>query len=366
MKKPIIGIIGNGQLGRMLTQIAIQYGHTVHTFGPNGINSPSALAGAVPFSAEYEDLDELQKFIESADLFTFEFENIPEPTLMKISELTQGIQKKVYPSPENILLTQNRIQEKSLANKLNIPTSLAHHSGINEEFIITKPMILKTAKFGYDGKGQFKINDQQSFNKIKNECKETGWVLENIIDFDYELSLISVRFPSGKTIFYPPCLNKHKNHILDTTFCPYPLEQNLHDKLKLYTTNFLNEINYIGVSAIEYFIKDDTCYFNEIAPRPHNSGHFSQNCGSFSQFELQLFSLIGIEIDQIPKVNPTVMKNLIGDDYKSIPQKLMNNPKIYPPFHFHFYQKSEIRSGRKMGHVNFQCNWEDFPKEFQD
>jgi 5-(carboxyamino)imidazole ribonucleotide synthase len=365
MNKQTIGILGNGQLGRMLTQVAIQYGHNVICFGPSGSNSPSALAGATPFSYDYDQFSELEKFIQSGDLFTFEFENIPEKTLLKLKELTVGTSKKIYPSPDSIALTQNRIREKSLAISLGISTSLAHHSELNSNYELKKPMILKSAKFGYDGKGQFKVHDKISFENAIQECKDLGWVLENIIDFDYEISIISVRYPSGKILFYPPCFNTHKNHILDTTFCPYPLQNDLKNKIYLDSERYLHELNYVGVSAIEYFIKGDEYYFNEIAPRPHNSGHFSQNCGSYSQFELQLFSLVGIEISTLPEIQPTVMKNLIGEDVNTIPDRLVKDSNQYPPFHLHLYQKNESRPGRKMGHINFHCSWEDFPKELK-
>jgi 5-(carboxyamino)imidazole ribonucleotide synthase len=358
-----LGVFGSGQLGRMFTQVASRMGYQVYAYSPES-NSPAYRAGAIDFVASYEDENSLEKFLDTVDAVTFEFENIPEKTLQFIKEYQEN-RKKIpcHPSPDSLRIAQNRILEKNFFKQIGLPTvkyfPILDHSNVSvsiDQFIY--PSILKTNRLGYDGKGQWKIQDPDELKNILSSIDQLDHVLEQRIEFDLELSVIAARFSSGKIFTYLPSENIHKNHILDTSIHPARVDQNIMKKSTEMARHLLESLDYVGVLGLEFFLKSGELYCNEFAPRPHNSGHFSMDFYPISQFELQLFALIEADLD-LEKIEPNfvIMKNIIGPDF-------FDSKKIYhfinnPFYKLHLYQKDEAKIGRKMGHVNYNGKYNE-------
>lgn len=352
-KNASIGIFGSGQLGMMFAERAIRHGHKVISFSDS--YGPIVLAGAELIVGKYENLEAIQNFVDRVDIVTFEFENIPSETLKFLKQFPS----KIFPNPNSIAIAQDRVLEKSLFQELHLPTPkfFAFSSeDFPKEAPLPFPFLAKTRKFGYDGKGQFKILNQQNWKVFYSSNKATDFILEEVIPFQREVSSIAVRFRDGKTKLLAIAENKHKNHILDTSIFPCNVENP--NFLEEATTKIADKLDYCGVFAIEFFIKDQNFYLNEMAPRPHNSGHFSQDAGTLSQFDLQLFSILGYPSFDFPKPNPTVMKNLVGDEFNNL-LPLIRQLTIDPRYQLHVYGKSEVKVGRKMGHVNFKGKIEE-------
>ena len=220
------------------------------------------------------------------------------------------------------------------------------------------PAILKTNQFGYDGKGQRKYTTREEFLTDLISITNFDHILEEEVPFDIEISVIGARFANGKIVTYPASKNIHKNHILDLTIHPANISDKLKKEAEEHTKNLLEKIDYIGVLGLEFFLKDDLLLGNEFAPRPHNSGHFTMDSANFSQFDLQVLCLTGIVDDLSLKTYPSVMKNMVGDEFfkhKETLKKLIENSEYY----IHLYQKKEVISGRKMGHINYLGEFKD-------
>lgn len=348
-----LGILGSGQLGRMFTMRAVEAGYTVYCYSPEK-NSPASKAGAIEFVGDYEDEVYLDSFLQKIDALTFEFENIPVKTLLQV-ELVAN-KKIVSPSPKSIGISQNRMLEKDFFKKIGLPT--VKYISISKENDIAKirntvgfPCILKTVKFGYDGKGQRKVHNEKGALEFYSHIREE-LIAEELFQFEKEISVVAARFQNGKIFSYDPSENLHTKHILDLSLNPARISASTTKKAIAYTERLLNKLNYTGVLALEFFLKKDTLVCNEFAPRPHNSGHFSIDASTLSQFDLQLRSLCNLDFDGKIQSKPCLMKNILGDNFEAEKKKI---PKLMksPDYHLHLYQKDEPRTGRKMGHWNY-------------
>ncbi|MBK8394372.1 MAG: 5-(carboxyamino)imidazole ribonucleotide synthase [Leptospiraceae bacterium] len=349
--------MGSGQLGRMFAQKAIERGYEVYCYSPE-VDSPCARVGVKEFVGEYSDKIKLSNFLNSIDLLTFEFENIPKDTLDIIEEYINKTGIRVSPPINSIRISQNRFKEKNFFNQNGLKTtqyyyldSLNSLEQIKDKIIF--PCILKTNQFGYDGKGQGKFS---SYSELENYLKSQpniDHIIEAIVNFSCEISVVASRFANGKILYFPPSENIHKNHILDFSIHPARISKYLSDKAILATKTLLESLDYEGVLALEFFISGDDVICNEFAPRPHNSGHFSMDASDFSQFELQLLTLCNLEPTiSVLNTKPCVMRNIIGFDYQGKEPNYLDRLESID-YKLHLYQKKEAKVGRKMGHWNY-------------
>ncbi len=358
----ILGVMGSGQLGRMFTHSASRFGYHVHCYSPV-IDSPTKYAGATEFVGQYTNLNKLSEFLDSIDALTFEFENIPEEALSFIEEYVETEGLRVFPSPQSIRISNNRNTEKSFFKKIGIPVTnyfplLGEFNDVNRLSEIKFPAILKTNRFGYDGKGQRKFNNREEFLTDHLTITNYDHILEEVVNFDLEISVIGARFLNGKIVTYPASKNIHKNHILDITIHPAEISEKLMREALEHTRNLLQKLDYIGVLGLEFFVKDGILLGNEFAPRPHNSGHYTMDSANYSQFDLQVFCLTGIIEDLKITTTPAVMKNMVGEEFfkdKETIKRIIENGN----YNLHLYQKKEVLEGRKMGHINFKGYFRD-------
>jgi len=343
MSKPVLGIIGGGQLGSMLADAAKKINIKTVIF----CDDPDA--PAQNFSDEfiygkYDNQNSIDQFISSVDIITFEFENIPYETLDKINNV-----KPVLPHPSTNKIVQNRLTEKDFVNKLNIRTT--QYTSINNEKDIFLnenliPGLLKTCTLGYDGKGQYKIN---SVEDIKNQNIDFNkkYILEKLVKFKKEISVIITRFKNEEFEIYEPVENIHEDQILKYSKIPASINEKVSKESKKWARIIAEELKYVGTLCVEFFIdKNDNLYVNEIAPRVHNSGHLTINAYNVSQFENHIRAVCNLERMKLDKISNAEMVNLIGD------QIIFYRKKKYSSNEFFFdYLKKETKHKRKMGHL---------------
>jgi 5-(carboxyamino)imidazole ribonucleotide synthase len=358
--KSVLGVMGSGQLGRMFAQKAKERGYVVKCYSPED-NTPSGKAGVIETVGEYSDSTKLTSFLKSIDALTFEFENIPEEALSTIEQVEKEIGLIVSPSVESIRISQNRFKEKEFFNRNDLKTtaylylrSLEDLYEIQEK--VQFPCILKTNQFGYDGKGQSKFQNFSELESFLKSQEKIDHILEEIVNFSCEISVVACRFHSGKILFYPPSENTHKNHILDISIHPARVSIEIQNRAVKATQVLLAALNYVGVLALEFFVKDGNVICNEFAPRPHNSGHFSMDAARVSQFELQLLTLCNLETDMEKiETKQCIMKNIIGFDFTEY-ERIYTEFLKKSDYRLHLYQKEEAKTGRKMGHWNYLGN----------
>lgn len=348
VKTPVkaLGILGGGQLGRMSAQAAAKLGIKTVIFTPE-TNSPAAQVADETIVADYLDHESLQKFSRIVDVISYEFENIPVETVEYLSKL-----KPVYPEKRTLEVSQDRISEKTFLNSIGIPTTRWEKvenaqkiDGILEKWGKSE-CILKTARFGYDGKGQSRYTIGDNPDETWRKLKSDHIIAEEIIDFSSEISVIVGRDRFGKIVTYGPMMNEHRHHILHKTTFPAAIAAPVAAKSIEMATTLAQQIDLRGVITLEMFItKDGGILANEIAPRTHNSGHWTIDACSMSQFELHVRTVCGLPALD-PACNAAEMLNLIGDDVLDIAQ-YKNQPGVF----MHTYGKTETRPGRKMGHV---------------
>ncbi len=341
-----IGIFGGGQLGRMMAQAALPLNIQCTFFEANA-DCPSAALGVV-FSTQAQHA--LQNFIESAELFTLEFENTP---LADVDILLQ--QKTLHPPRQALAIAQHRLSEKALFDELAIPvapykavTSLPSlHTAVSE---LGLPLVLKTARGGYDGKGQFVLREANQIEQAWAELGPAGELIaESFVQFSREVSIIAVRGQNGEVKTWPLAENHHHHGILSHSIVPAPNSTDLQPVAQDYITRLLNHLNYVGVLTLELFVTQQGLYANEMAPRVHNSGHWSIEGAVCSQFENHIRAVAGLPLGSTEIVRPTVMVNIIGQ-YPKTEQVL-----ALEGAHLHLYNKSE-REGRKIGHITLMPN----------
>lgn len=340
----ILGILGGGQLGRMSAQAAAELGITVHIYTPEK-DSPASQVAARTFVGPWDNHETLRAFAETVDVISYEFENIPLETVMLLKEL-----KPVYPDEKLLAVSQHRVSEKKFLNDIGIPTArwAAVHSVDDVRKARFVDFILKTARFGYDGKGQ--VSSSLDDHHLPEKWAALGSddiIIEEKIDFDYEISVIAARDVTGRTVLYGPILNKHKHHILDRSTCPADIPFRITADARKMTHHLAEAVNLVGVLALELFVtKDGHILANEIAPRTHNSGHYTIDACVTSQFAQHVRAVCGLPVGDPTQHAHATMINLIGDDVNHLEKY-----KSEPHAHIHLYGKAEARPGRKMGHV---------------
>ncbi len=341
-----IGILGGGQLGRMLAVSAAQIGFKCHVFAPEA-DSPAFDVAAFHTVADYRDDAALTKFAQSVHVVTYEFENVPVETVHFIDDLVP-----VRPNAFALETAQDRIKEKTLARRIGVLTAeFAEVNSLAElkDAIgrIGMPAVLKTTRFGYDGKGQAKIFAPADAGAAWAAVAGKPSVLERFVDFDTEISVIAARGIDGSFAAYDVVENKHKNHILHTSTVPASIDTDLQLEAVFVARRILDTLDYVGVMGVEFFAAGDVLLVNEIAPRVHNSGHWTMDACLVSQFEQHIRAVAGWPLGPVLRHSDVVMSNLIGSEIESWPDLAAEEFTSV-----HIYGKAEARSGRKMGHVN--------------
>lgn len=341
-----IGILGGGQLGQMLSMAASRLGFKTHIFEPSE-NPPASNVASKFTRAEYDDYDALKQFASSVDVVTYEFENIPTAALDIIET-----QSEIFPNREALKISQDRLIEKEFINKLGFKTASFCEVNSIEELIdainqIGAPSILKTRRFGYDGKGQVKVHPSSKPEEIWKNLGEKALILEGFINFSSEFSVIGSRSKDGQISCFDPGENVHKDGILRTTTVPAHLTNQQKTEAVLITAKILETLKYVGVIGIEFFLEKNSLVINEFAPRVHNSGHWTQNGCTVDQFEQHIRAITGWKLGNAERHSDVIMENLIGDEiYKT--NQLVEDGSIA----LHLYGKADVNPGRKMGHFN--------------
>ncbi|MCX7566989.1 5-(carboxyamino)imidazole ribonucleotide synthase [Sulfitobacter sp. F26169L] len=341
-----IGILGGGQLGRMLSVAAARLGLRTHIYEP-GSNPPAADVANAVTTAGYDDTAALTAFAQSVDLVTYEFENIPTETLDIIEEITP-----IHPNRHALGTSQDRLVEKEFLESIGL--KVAPYADITDAASleaalaqIGTPAILKTRRFGYDGKGQSRLTSPDDAATAIADMAGAPAVLEGFISFSKEISIIAARNPQGDIACFDPGENVHRDGILHTTTVPATIPASLRTDAVLLAAKILNALDYVGVMGVELFVTPQGLIVNEIAPRVHNSGHWTQNACAVDQFEQHIRAIAGWPLGDGSRYADVVMENLIGDDVNAIPALAKEaNCAV------HLYGKVETKAGRKMGHVN--------------
>ena len=332
-----IGIIGGGQLGMMMAEAAKKYGYRIIGLDPNPKCSLSFIADEM-IVADYKDKEAFEKLISLSDVVTYEFENVD---LKLVKENIDKIPQK----SKGLLISRNRLIEKKYANSLGIKT--VKFAKIKSKKDIFTPSIIKTITGGYDGKGQFKLDKYSNIDHLSNIDKKE-YMIEEFIEFDYEISVIATRDEFGTVVTYPIPVNSHRNGILFTSEVYDEISSVVAQKAKKYTEHIINDLDYVGTLAVEYFVKNNVVIFNEFAPRPHNSGHYSIEGCNVSQFENHVRAIAGLPVVEPVLKQPTIMLNILGQD-----DVFVETSKEHDVSH-HDYYKKDKKHNRKMGHITFQ------------
>ena len=341
-----IGILGGGQLGRMLSVAAARLGFRTHIFEP-GANPPAGDVAHTLTTAGYDDVDALTAFAKSVDIVTFEFENIPTDALDVIENITP-----IRPNREALRTSQDRLVEKQFLEGLGLTVApfadIANAADLEAAMTtIGAPSILKTRRFGYDGKGQSRLRSADDAAGALADMAGNPAVLEGFVNFTAEVSVIAARSPSGEVACFDPGENVHRDGILHTTTVPARLSAAQRMDAVLLAANILNALDYVGVLGVELFVTPQGFTVNEIAPRVHNSGHWTQNGCAVDQFEQHIRAVAGWPLGDGSRYADVVMENLIGDDMDRVPELAKQRDTA-----LHLYGKADVKPGRKMGHVN--------------
>jgi 5-(carboxyamino)imidazole ribonucleotide synthase len=345
-----IGVLGSGQLGRMFAIAARRMGYRVHTFSPDQ-DTPTGQIADLEVVAPYDDLDAVENFARSVSVVTFEFENVPAPTAAAAHRCAP-----VRPDGAILHTTQQRIREKRFLSKAGLPITPYRevhsldglHQALNE---LGYPAVLKTAEFGYDGKGQFKIDSAAQAGEAWAAVREQESVLEAFIDLQCEISVVAARGDDGHFVHYGAIENQHSHHILDLSIAPARVPPEISNRAVEMARAVLDELGVVGVLCVEFFVtRDGQLLINELAPRPHNSGHLTVDACVTSQFEQQLRAVCGLPLGSSAMHRPAAMANLLGDIWSNGEP---NWPAAcaFPDVKLHLYGKLAPRPGRKMGHL---------------
>ena len=350
-----IGCLGGGQLGRMFALSARKMGYRVHTVDPTP-DSPTGQISDREFNVPFSDIETLIDFARGVDVVTYEFENIPVEALDALAPRVL-----LRPGRQVLFTTQNRLREKQFLQQNGFPITpfrvVQNEAELREGARdLGCPCVLKTADFGYDGKGQQKITYESDLTAVWKRHDACTGVLEAWVPFAAELSVVvargSVTAPDEEcqTLAFPPTVNEHENHILATSVAPAPLADSILARAQSIAASIAKELDVVGLLAVEFFLtKRGDLLVNELAPRPHNSGHYSFDACVTSQFEQQLRAVCGLPLGETRLLSPVLMRNLLGDVWAN---GTPNWPALLalPGLRLHLYGKSEPRAGRKMGH----------------
>ncbi|WP_114284311.1 5-(carboxyamino)imidazole ribonucleotide synthase [Candidatus Halocynthiibacter alkanivorans] len=341
-----IGILGGGQLGRMLSVAAARLGFKTHIFEP-GANPPAADVAHQVTCAAYEDEAALRAFADTVDVITYEFENIPTSALDLLETL-----RPIRPNRRALAVSQDRLVEKAFLSDLGLTT--APYAAVDDEVDMAEaideigtPAILKTRRFGYDGKGQSRLRSPEDAARALSDMAGAPAVLEGFIEFSHEVSVIGARGVNGEVSCYDPGENVHTDGILHSTTLPAKLTASQRMDAVLLTAKILNALHYVGVMGVELFVTKQGLVVNEFAPRVHNSGHWTQDGCAVDQFEQHIRAVAGWPLGDGKRHSNVEMVNLIGDDMDQVPELAREGSVA-----LHLYGKSEVKPGRKMGHLN--------------
>jgi len=354
-----IGVLGGGQLGRMLAQAAQTLGYRVHVYEPQ-IHCPAGAVANHEVNASYQDADALLDFARGVDVVTYEFENIPAAALAVIAPLVP-----LHPSAEVLHTTQNRQREKAWLKANGFP-HVAYAEALDGDIApavaqVGLPCVVKTADFGYDGKGQMKLSTPADLEQAVAIFRGRRCVVEAWCEFSCELSVIVARSTTGETRAFPVSENIHTHHILDFSIVPARVSTVVAQAAEMLAARIAEKINVVGLLAVEMFLTTTgELVVNELAPRPHNSGHWSIDGGETSQFEQHVRAVCGLPLGAAAVREPTVMVNILGDAWKWADGKVVGAPRwpailAAPRAKLHLYGKAEPRPGRKMGHFTVRA-----------
>ncbi|MDZ4848751.1 MAG: 5-(carboxyamino)imidazole ribonucleotide synthase [Pirellulaceae bacterium] len=346
-----LGVFGGGQLGRMFAHAAQRLGYHVVVFTPES-DSPAGQVAQETVQADYEDPKAVRRFAEMVDVITLEFENIDTDAVARAEEIVS-----VRPGLEVLKIAQHRIREKSTLQQAGFPVTPFHELRCSDDIAVAAsklgfPMVFKTAQWGYDGKGQRKVSTMAEAMAAFELLGPSSVIAEQRIDFAAEVSLIVARSPRGEVAVYPLFYNEHANHILDVTMCPAPEAWiGLAAEAGKIGRGVAESLDVIGLLTIEFFVdQKGQLMINELAPRPHNSGHLTMEACSTSQFEQQVRAICNLPLGDTSLIRPAAMANLLGDVWNQ-GQPAFGLALADPQAYLHLYGKQDARTGRKMGHL---------------
>jgi len=345
-----LGILGGGQLGRMFTIAARTMGYKVMVLDPDPQSQAGQMAD-VHLQADYTDHGALKKMAEACAAVTTEFENVPAASLIELARNC-----RVSPGADAVAIVQDRSREKSwLAENgfATAPFALINSAGDLESAAQTSgfPAILKVSRFGYDGKGQFRVTSMEELKAAFAELKGMTCVLEGFVKLEREVSVVLARDDDGQCALFPVAENRHENGILDVSIVPARVSDTLAQQASDMAKNVAGNLGYVGVMAVEFFVADGRLLVNEIAPRPHNSGHYTLDACVTDQFEQQVRALCGLPLGDPRLLSPVVMVNILGDRWHNGGPH-WDTLLAHPNIKLHLYGKEAARPGRKMGHFN--------------
>ncbi|WP_281684650.1 5-(carboxyamino)imidazole ribonucleotide synthase [Thalassobaculum salexigens] len=344
----VIGILGGGQLGRMTALAAAPLGYRCHIYDPDADGGPAAQVSFAATSAAWDDWAALDAFAEAVDVVTYEFENVPVATVEYLMKRVA-----VRPGPMALEVAQHRVTEKSFARDQGLETAQFWGVTTLDELIdglsaVGVPAILKTCRLGYDGKGQIRVDMESSLATVWEELGSDDAILERMVPFVTEVSVIAARGADGEIACFPVTENSHEDGILRRSVVPARVSDAVAAAARKAAETLIDGLDIVGLLAVEMFVTEDgEVLINEVAPRPHNSGHWTQNGCATSQFEQFVRAVAGLPLGPTDILCDSEMLNLIGDDVDKVSGYLRD-----PDAHVHLYGKAEARPGRKMGHVN--------------
>ncbi len=345
-----LGILGSGQLGRMFAIAARRLGYRVVVLSPDD-DTPTGQVADEELRADYLDLNRVAEFARKVDVVSFEFENVPAATTEACERFVP-----VRPAGRVLYVSQNRLREKTYLRDAGLPVTpfLEVTDRASLDAALRKfgtPAVLKTADWGYDGKGQALIRQPEQAAAAWEQLQVDRAILEQFIDFDCEVSVVGARGLDGTLVTYGPMLNTHRHHILDVSLCPAPIDPRVHDEAREIARAVLESLDVVGVMCVEFFLtKQGRLLINETAPRPHNSGHLTIDAHVTCQFEQQVRAICGLPLGANRQHRPAAMANLLGDVWEPHPPD-WSRACGFTDVKLHLYGKREARRGRKMGHL---------------
>ncbi|MBX9675785.1 MAG: 5-(carboxyamino)imidazole ribonucleotide synthase [Methylotenera sp.] len=344
----MLGMLGGGQLGRFFVTAAHELGYKVTVLDPDQ-NSPAGKIADCHICANYDDVNALKQMTETCQAVTTEFENVPAATLEKLAENVT-----VRPSAACVAIAQNRVLEKNFIKQAGLPVApfvvVNTFGDLPEDSSDLYPAILKVARFGYDGKGQARVKNRQEAQNAFAEFKQEICVLEQMLPLDLEVSVVLARDAQGNIAAFPTAENSHLNGILDISIVPARCSEVMKANAQELAKKLAEKLDYVGVLAVEFFVVGKKLLVNEIAPRPHNSGHYTIDACVTNQFEQQVRALTGLPLGDVSLHSNAVMVNILGDSWVNNAEPAWDKALAHSNLKLHLYSKEQPRKARKMGH----------------
>ncbi len=346
----MLGMLGGGQLGRFFVIAAHEMGYQVTVLDPDS-SSPAGKIADVHLCASYDDVSALKQMADTCSAVTTEFENVPATTLEKLAEATI-----VRPNAASVAIAQNRVLEKNFIKEAGLPVApfvvINQAADLPADDSALYPAILKVARFGYDGKGQARVKSQKEALAAFTQFKQEVCVLEQMLPLDLEVSVVLARDAQGNVAAFPTVENSHLNGILDVSIAPARCSEVIKANAQELAKKLASKLDYVGVLAVEFFLVGPHLLVNEIAPRPHNSGHYTIDACVANQFEQQVRVTAGLALGDAHLHSEAVMVNILGDSWIDGQEPPWHKGFAHPNLKLHLYGKHEPRKGRKMGHFN--------------